>query len=85
VETIAVDALRIARRATPGSPDAFASAVAALEPFFDPGLTWSGAHLEHFAYRALRDLHPELTIAQAYVLVVAAKRLYTARRPPNAR
>lgn len=60
-----------------GAPvDEFASAVADLEPFFDPALTWSGGHLEHFAYRAVRELHPELTVAQAYVLVVAARRVY---------
>lgn len=55
---------------------AFAAAVAALEPFFDPGLCWSGAHLEHFAYRALRERYPELTTSQAYVIVIAARRLY---------
>ena len=58
---------------------AFASAIAGLEPFFDPALTWSGGHLEHFAYRALRELHPELTVAQAYVLVMTARRVYAAR------
>jgi len=59
---------------------AFASAIAGLEPFFDPALTWSGGHLEHFAYRALRELHPELTVAQAYVMVVAARRVFAARQ-----
>jgi len=58
--------------------ESYTSAVAALAPFFDPALTWSGSHLEHFAYRAVRELHPELTIAQAYVLVVTARQLYAA-------
>jgi hypothetical protein len=59
--------------------DPLASAVADLEPFFDPALTWSGGHLEHFAYRALRELHPELTVEQAYVLIVAARKWYSMR------
>lgn len=64
-----------------GKPvDTTSAALAALEPFFDPGSAWSGASLEHFAFRALRDEHPELSTAQAYVLVVAAKRVYAARR-----
>jgi hypothetical protein len=63
-----------------GAPrDEFASAVADLEPFFDPALAWSGGHLEHFAYRAVRELRPELTVAQAYVIVVAARRVYATR------
>jgi hypothetical protein len=63
---------------------AFASAVAALRPFFDRQRTWSGSHLELSAYRALRDHHPELTVAQAYVIVLAARRVYAARPPAPA-
>jgi hypothetical protein len=59
--------------------DPLISIVADLEPFFDRTLTWSGGHLEHFAYRTLRELHPELTVAQTYVLVVAAREWYSVR------
>jgi hypothetical protein len=54
----------------------FAAAVLGLQPFFDRRLAWSGAHLEHLAYRALRERHPELTEGEAYVLIVAARTLY---------
>lgn len=59
--------------------DTTSAALAALEPFFDPGSAWSGASFEHFAFRALRDEHPELSTAEAYVLVVTAKAVYGRR------
>lgn len=64
-----------------GKPvDTTSAALAALEPFFDPGSAWSGASLEHFAFRALRELYPDLSVSQAYALLVAAKTVY-GRRP----
>jgi hypothetical protein len=64
---------------------ALVTAVAALEPFFDPRRTWSGAHLEHFAYRAVREAHPELGANEAYLIVVAAARLYAGRERARSR
>lgn len=62
----------------------FASAVAALQPFFDISHTWSSTGLDHFAYYFVRDHRPDLTAAEAYVLVVAARHLYAAQRQHRA-
>jgi hypothetical protein len=58
----------------------FAEAVELVRPFFEGNEIWCGVPLGHFAQRVLRERYPELTAAEIYVFVTAAKRLYAAER-----
>jgi hypothetical protein len=58
----------------------FAEAIELVRPFFDGNEIWCGVPLGHFAQRMLRERYPELTTAEIYVFVTAAKRLYAAER-----
>jgi hypothetical protein len=58
----------------------FDEAYTRIEPFLDPAQTWGGAPLTVLAYHALREAYPELSSEDAHVLIVAAKRVYNARR-----
>jgi hypothetical protein len=56
----------------------FADAVELVRPFFDGNEIWCGVPLGHFAQRVLRERYPELTAAEIYIFVMAARRLYAA-------
>lgn len=52
-----------------------------IAPFLDPAQTWGGMSLQHFAFRTIRERHPDLSPAEAHQLVVAAVRVFRARNP----
>ena len=54
----------------------FDSALSLVAPFFDHQRTWSGISLEHFAYRVLREHHPELSALDIYIFLAAARRIH---------
>jgi hypothetical protein len=56
----------------------FAEAIELVRPFFDGNEIWCGVPLGHFAQRMLRERYPDLTTAEIYVFVTAAKRVYAA-------
>lgn len=58
----------------------FTEAIELVRPFFDGNAIWCGVPLGHFAQRMLRERYPELTTAEIYVFVTAAKRVYAAER-----
>lgn len=47
-----------------------------IEPFFDPANAWNGQSLEHLAYRVVRENLPDISPAEAQVIVSAAARIY---------
>lgn len=57
----------------------FDAIYAEIEPFFDPANRWGGHSLEHFAFRVLRESHPDLSQEEAHQIVVAATRVYSQR------
>ena len=73
-------AVRQERRIHKRLREIFPSALALMAPFFDAEKTWSGISLEHFAYRVLREHHPELSALEIYVFVAAARRIHGAER-----
>ncbi len=62
----------------------FDEAIERVAPFFDRRNAWSDADLEHCAYRTMREHYPELTAEEVYVFVVAARRVFAARRATRA-
>lgn len=64
------------RRASPQLRAIFVEAYDVLAPFFDPANTWAGLTHEHFAYLALRERFPQLSIQEVSILVAAAKRVF---------
>jgi hypothetical protein len=54
----------------------FDDAYARIEPFLDPTQTWGGVPLMGLAYRELREAYPDLSAAEAHILVVAIVRVY---------
>jgi hypothetical protein len=55
----------------------FIEAYDILEPFFDPANNWAGQSHEHLAYRALHERFPQLSGDQVFVIVDAARRVFT--------
>ncbi|MDD3353023.1 hypothetical protein [Zoogloea sp.] len=47
-----------------------------IEPFFDPANAWNGQHLEHLAYRTIRESLPEIAPADVQIILSAAARIY---------
>jgi hypothetical protein len=60
--------------------EVFAEAIELVRPFFDGNAIWCGVPLGHFAQRVLRERFPELTAAEIYIFVMAARRVYAAER-----
>ena len=58
----------------------YAEALELIRPFFDGNETWCGVPLGHFAQRVLRERYPDLTSHEIYVFVMAARRVYAAKR-----
>lgn len=54
----------------------FVEAYDIIEPFFDPANNWGGHSHEHLAYRALRERFPDLSRADVFIIVTAAKRVF---------
>ncbi|MDT3668776.1 MAG: hypothetical protein ROZ37_00400 [Aromatoleum sp.] len=59
----------------------FAEASALIAPFFAKENRWGNSTLDHLAYRVIRDRYPELSFEEVYVLVIASRRVYSARVP----
>ena len=58
----------------------FAEAIELIPPILRPQRDLVRRPLGHFAQRMLRERYPDLTTEEIYVLVTAAKRVYTAER-----
>ncbi len=61
----------------------FVQAYDVVEPFFDPANSWGGRSHEHLAYRALHERFPDLTSAEVFVIVAAAKRVFGSGGKPD--
>lgn len=57
----------------------FDSALAMLEPFFDPASGWEGLPLQHLTFRIVRENFPELTSEEVHSMVGALRRAYDVR------
>lgn len=72
------------RRANPQLRTIFVEAYDVLQPFFDPANNWGGQTHEHLAYRALHEQFPSLSTQEVFVLVAAARRVFTTTGKPAA-
>jgi hypothetical protein len=70
------------RRRDPEIRELFVEAYDLLEPFFDPANNWAGHGHEHLAYRALHERFPELSADQVFIIVDAARRVFTSGAKP---
>ena len=60
----------------------FTEAYDVLAPFFDPANQWAGHSHEHLAYRALHEHFPALSGDQIFIIVDAARRVFSAGAKP---
>lgn len=65
------------RRANPELRSIFIDAYDVVRPFFDEANNWAGQTHEHLAYRALKEHFPAMSAEQIFVIVTAAKRVFT--------
>jgi hypothetical protein len=72
------------RRANPQLRTIFVEAYDVLQPFFDPANSWGGKTHEHLAYRALHEQFPSLSTQEVFVLVEAARRVFSTTGKPVA-
>lgn len=72
------------RRANPHLRRIFVDAYDVLQPFFDPANTWAGQTHEHLAHVALHEQFPSLSAQELFVLVEAARRVFSAGGKPVA-
>ncbi|HEX8989157.1 MAG TPA: hypothetical protein VF816_14460 [Rhodocyclaceae bacterium] len=70
------------RRKDPEIRTLFVEAYDLLEPFFDPSNNWAGHGHEHLAYRALHERFPQLSADQVFIIVDAARRVFTGGGKP---
>ncbi|MCB1900705.1 hypothetical protein [Cognatazoarcus halotolerans] len=59
----------------------FEQAYELIAPFYDDEQTWGGHPLNGFAFHTLRDRMPELSEAEAHIIVIAAARAKGERSP----
>ncbi len=72
------------RRSNPRLREVFVKAYDVLLPFFDPANNWGGQTHEHLAYRALHEQFPDLSSDDVFILVTAAKRVFSTSNKPAA-
>lgn len=60
----------------------FADAYDVIQPFFAPENSWGGQSHEHLAYRALHERFPKLSAHEIFVIVTAAKRVFSTTGRP---
>lgn len=72
------------RRANPQLRAIFIEAYEVLKPFFDPANNWGGQSHEHLAYRSLHEQFPSLSTQEVFVLVSAARRVFSTNGKPVA-
>ena len=70
------------RRGNPRLRKVFVEAYEVLKPFFDPANDWGTHGHEHLAYRALHEQFPGLSAQEVFVLVAAAKRVFSSGGTP---
>lgn len=75
------DTRKVERRQNVRLRSVFDEAYERIAPFLDPKQSWGGVPLERLAFRVLRDNYPELTSAEARILVAASVRVYSAHNP----
>ncbi len=61
----------------------FEQAYELIHPFFDPRNSWGGQPLDLMAFRALRELYPQLGSDEAEEVVAAAHHVYLTRHAPE--
>lgn len=62
----------------------FVEAYEVIEPFFDPANQWGGHDHEHLAYRALHERFPAMPPDQLFIIITAAKRVFSSGGKPAA-
>ena len=72
------------RRANPRLRSIFVEAYDVLKPFFDPANSWAGHTHEHLAHVALHEQFPNLSPREVFVLVEAARRVFSTSGKPVA-
>ncbi len=72
------------RRTNPELRSLFVEAYDVVRPFFDEANSWAGQTHEHLAYRALKEHFPNMSADQIFVIVTAAKRVFTHNGHPVA-
>jgi hypothetical protein len=60
----------------------FVQAYDVIQPFFAPENSWGGRTHEHLAYRALHESFPSLSPHEIFVIVAAAKRVFSTTGQP---
>ncbi|MEW5888919.1 MAG: hypothetical protein AB1768_07660 [Pseudomonadota bacterium] len=58
-----------------------AAAAELVQPFLEE--SWCGRSLEHLAYRAVREVYPELQPGEAHLVVVASMRIHARAAQPH--
>lgn len=71
------------RRGNPQLRALFIEIYDVLQPFFDDANAWAGHTHEHLAFRALHELHPELSGEEVLMIVTAAKRVFGSGSRPG--
>lgn len=72
------------RRVNPQLRSIFVEAYDVLQPFFDPANTWAGQTHGHLAHVALHEHFPSLSAQELFVLVEAARRVFSTSGKPAA-
>ena len=72
------------RRTNPQLRKIFVEAYDVLQPFFDPANSWGGKTHEHLAHVALHEQFPSLSAQEVFVLVEAARRVFSTSGKPVA-
>lgn len=72
------------RRNNPQLREIFVEAYEVLLVFFDPANSWAGQPKKYLAYRALREQFPSLSSEEAFLMVNAARRVFSTTGKPAA-
>ncbi len=72
------------RRTNPQLRQIFVEAYDVLQPFFDPANSWAGQTHEHLAHVALHEQFPSMSTQEVFVLVEAARRVFSTGGKPVA-
>lgn len=70
------------RRSNPQLRTIFVEAYEVLLPFFDPANRWGGQPHEHLAHVALHEQFPDMSARDLYILVTAARRVFSTTGKP---
>lgn len=70
------------RRGNPQLRTIFVEAYEVLLPFFDPANSWGGFVHPHLAHLALHEQFPDLSARDLFILVNAARRVFSTTGKP---